>query len=287
MTTGETDWDEHVALACYCYNTGVCAATGMTPYKAVFGVEPFEAWGELDLDRVVRVPESLAQSLAVLHRQLLGKALISKARAKVPYDKNVNPISYDVGDRVLPWSIELSKREGKKVVKPWLGPYRVVTRLDNVGYELKAETGGAVVRAHANRLHRIPHCVVETGKPRDGMFQDSLRMLDQITGTEMRKNRRKKEMEGHFSVRISGSRSATWTPERYLPAAVVKLIALKEEKGKFRQGVILEWRSNRRQTLIQMIRMTMIGKSCLGKHAGILRRKRRKECYKLLRGDHR
>lgn len=44
MTTGMSDWDEDVALACFRYSTGLCTATGMSPYKAMFGAEPFEAW---------------------------------------------------------------------------------------------------------------------------------------------------------------------------------------------------------------------------------------------------
>lgn len=44
VSTGQEDWDDHVALACYTYNTGVFEATGMLPYQAIFGVDPFEAW---------------------------------------------------------------------------------------------------------------------------------------------------------------------------------------------------------------------------------------------------
>lgn len=34
VATGEVDWDEHAALACFHCNTTVCFLTGMTPYKA-------------------------------------------------------------------------------------------------------------------------------------------------------------------------------------------------------------------------------------------------------------
>lgn len=44
MNTGYSDWDEYVALGCFRYNTGVCHATGMTPYKAMFGADDFEVW---------------------------------------------------------------------------------------------------------------------------------------------------------------------------------------------------------------------------------------------------
>lgn len=42
IAAGDSDWDEHEALSCFRYNTGVCAATGMTPFQALFGVDTFE-----------------------------------------------------------------------------------------------------------------------------------------------------------------------------------------------------------------------------------------------------
>ena len=35
------DWDEHGAMACFRYNTSRQDAIGMTPYKAMFGIDPF------------------------------------------------------------------------------------------------------------------------------------------------------------------------------------------------------------------------------------------------------
>ena len=223
MATGDADWDEHIALACFRYNTGVCAATGMTPYKAVFGVDAFEAWGEVDRACFDDEPDSLAERLSLLHKELLSKAGVSRKRAKAQYDKRLNPEIYEEGDRVLLWSVKLNKEEGKKIVKPWIGPYKVTGKLGRVGYELKSEVGDKKVRVHANRLRKIPEGVVETGDPEDGMFTDSLRTLGRIAGTQVRKNKNNGQMERHFKVRISGSRAPSWTPESDLPTAVVKL----------------------------------------------------------------
>lgn len=32
VATGDSDWDEHVALGCFHYSSGVCDATEMTPH---------------------------------------------------------------------------------------------------------------------------------------------------------------------------------------------------------------------------------------------------------------
>lgn len=39
MAAGDSTWDEHVALACFRYNKGVCPANDTTLFKAVSGVE--------------------------------------------------------------------------------------------------------------------------------------------------------------------------------------------------------------------------------------------------------
>lgn len=37
-------------LRAFGYNTSPCETTGLTPFKAVFGVEEFKACSELDID---------------------------------------------------------------------------------------------------------------------------------------------------------------------------------------------------------------------------------------------
>lgn len=141
MATGEEDWDEHIALACFRYSTGLCATTGMTLYKAMFGAEAFDAWGEVDCGCFGDDPDSLAKRLALLHRQLLSKGKISRSRVKRQFDKRVNPDDYEVGERVLLWSVQISTQQGKKIFRPWLGPYIIFARIGRVGYELRAEVG--------------------------------------------------------------------------------------------------------------------------------------------------
>lgn len=68
LVTGAEDWDEHIALECMRYNTGVCTATGMSPFKAIFGVESFEAWSEVDDVCFEEKQDSLAERLSLLHK---------------------------------------------------------------------------------------------------------------------------------------------------------------------------------------------------------------------------
>ena len=110
-------------------------------------------------------------------------------RGKTQYDKVVHETVFSVGDRVLMWSTKLENDEGKKVVRPWTGPYVVKQRLGRVGYELESEVGGKRVRVHVNRLRRIGPEIVETGDPEDGVFPDNLRLFKRISACETRKCR--------------------------------------------------------------------------------------------------
>ena len=112
MTTGDSDWDEHVSLACFGYNTGVCEATGITPYKGMFGADAFEARGDTDLCLGEEEAGGLARRLSILHKELIGKAKGARNRAKTQYDKTFKERTYDIGDRVLLWSLKIGKDEG-------------------------------------------------------------------------------------------------------------------------------------------------------------------------------
>ncbi len=47
----EGDWDKHIAMACFRYNTNV-----MTPFKAIFGVDAFEL--DIEIDHQARIDEN-------------------------------------------------------------------------------------------------------------------------------------------------------------------------------------------------------------------------------------
>ncbi len=111
--------------------------------------------------------------LAQSYRSLLGKAKAARVRAASYYNQAMTETKFEPGDRVLLWSNEVASQEGKKVVKPWIGPYVVVAPLGRVGYEIKSEVGNKVARVHANRLRKIGDGVVETGDPKNGVFPDS------------------------------------------------------------------------------------------------------------------
>lgn len=189
----------------------------MTAFKAVFGVEAFQAWNEFDAACFDEEPDSLSDRLGLLHQQLYSRGRESRAQAKKEYDKRVNPVESEIGDRVLFWTIELSKAESMKILKLWIGPYKVNERLRRVGNVLESEVGRRIVRAHANRLRRTGRGFAETGEPSDGVFPDYLRTFEKISDVQWRCSPQTGKKERHFKVQVSGRRSSKWTRKSDFP----------------------------------------------------------------------
>lgn len=108
MSTWKSDWDGHGALSCPRYYTTLFFATGMTNFKAIFDMDAFKAWEELDSVSFDEEPTNLSNLLDFLHRQLRKKVHLSGPWAKKEYYKKFNPLKFKKGDRILLCSIELS-----------------------------------------------------------------------------------------------------------------------------------------------------------------------------------
>ena len=221
VSTGQDDWDNHVALACFRYNSGRNAATGVSPFEAMFGVEPFMSWGPAELARVSGEPYDLRTHLRELHASLLGRGRAARKRAASHCNATVSGIRFAIGDRVLFWSPDLAGLQGSKVAPPWLGPYVLQQAIRSTGYLLRSEQGARLARVHANRLRRITESARETGDPKDGTFPDSLPLIQKIKGV-----REVLQDDGtatrHFQVQSGGRSSPRWTREGELHEAGVR-----------------------------------------------------------------
>ena len=93
--------DNHVSLACFRYNSGKSRETGMSPYEAMFGIEPFMSWGPGELERISGEPYDLPSHLQRLHASLLRRGRTERGRAAALYNAVMRGTCFAVGDRVL------------------------------------------------------------------------------------------------------------------------------------------------------------------------------------------
>lgn len=93
LSTEESDWNQQICMEFFLYNTAVNLATGMTPYKAVFGVDAFDFDAEsgrwMALDEEPQSPEEFSKRLKDLHSELLVKGSDAGMSASKKYKKLV------------------------------------------------------------------------------------------------------------------------------------------------------------------------------------------------------
>jgi hypothetical protein len=128
--THEEDWDLRLAFAIFCCNASCNEATGVSPFCALFGVDPFEFDACLRLElRLEDEPHDVAQRLVEVHGQIYKKTMRSRAAAQVQYDKAVQMGSYAVGDRVLIYHTPGETESGRKLRVPWIALRSGIRRL--------------------------------------------------------------------------------------------------------------------------------------------------------------
>jgi len=219
VSVEENDWVQHLPMACFRYNTAVNSATGMTPYKAVFGVDAFdfdaEAGRRMAIDQEPESNEELARRLAELHWQLIQRGSKARTDAAKQYNKLANAVEFEKGDRVMVYNPRHHMEKGRKLRTPWMGPYIVQEVLTNVSYIVKSEVGLDVARVHVNRLQKYDEDICETGDPIDGVFPDSRRIIKSIIGEKIRDGKR------WFKVKHTYANGAEWVSEADLPTLIV------------------------------------------------------------------
>lgn len=150
--TIKNDWDTHLKLASFSYNTSLHEGTKFTPYELVFG-------------RIARVPsgddapgdeqnESYTSYLTDLFNKIRNaqenakRNLIAyKEKTKTRYDKKINPHNFKVGDYIF-----LLKEPLKgKLSAQYTGPYEIIQILPRCNVKLKISNSKTKI-VHMNKI---------------------------------------------------------------------------------------------------------------------------------------
>lgn len=101
----------------------------MTTYKAVLGVEEFQARGELFVACLQEEPEKILSRPDQLHQQMCSKCKEFRKTEKRKENERISLVEFNTGSRVVPYFSKLSTEKEKKVVKSWNESYKVKARL--------------------------------------------------------------------------------------------------------------------------------------------------------------
>lgn len=139
-----TNWDIILPYVTYAYNTARQSTTGYSPYYLLYAREPFTP-----LDTILPyTPDTLVQpsaaeitsraedarQLARMHTQE------SQQHQKLRYDACHLPTTYNIGDEVLLWTPLRAPGKSQKLLKQFVGPFRVVRQLSFNNYEVAPVT---------------------------------------------------------------------------------------------------------------------------------------------------
>jgi hypothetical protein len=137
--------------AMFCYNTSIHTSTAYTPYEFVFGRKPNipsafykEPEAQYNYDNYVL---DLKRMMQEAHKIARLNLITKKETNKKYYDKTINNIDVNLGDKVL--IKEHNKRN--TLSRNWTGPYEVIEVHDNENI-ITINKGRNGYRIHKNNV---------------------------------------------------------------------------------------------------------------------------------------
>ena len=156
VNKGRDDWDKHLDIVTFAYNTTLHRTTNATPFYMNHGREarvPLDILlatnPEVELSHC-EYSDKLNQRLIEAYEEAKAHADGVLRCAKQDYDRKVRSRVYEVGDHV--WL--RNDKDKSKFCKRWLGPYCVKMKLASHTYKIRALTTKKTLTVHANRLKR-------------------------------------------------------------------------------------------------------------------------------------
>jgi hypothetical protein len=142
VASHQWDWDERLPLYLLAYRASTHDTTGLTPASLVFGREL-----RLTCDLLFGVhPDKkrpttdyaadLVDHLHDIHSYVRQHLKLARDRMKTRYDKLTNSTGYQEGDSVWLYRPTRTKGKSPKLQSSWEGPYKVVTRINDVVYRI-------------------------------------------------------------------------------------------------------------------------------------------------------
>ncbi|RWS23369.1 pol polyprotein-like protein [Leptotrombidium deliense] len=153
-----TQWDEVLPYITFLHNTSYHDSTRYSPFYLIYGYEP-----KLPIDCIIEnsaknefgssVIQNISQNLQAARENAKKNILISQNKYKHYYDKNKSDFEFNVGDKCLVMYPTLVDKTNKKFEERWHGPFTVVHKLNNLNYEIQADTECAYFDCiHINKM---------------------------------------------------------------------------------------------------------------------------------------
>jgi hypothetical protein len=158
VASHQRDWDGRLHLFLLAYRASTHDTTGLTPASLVFGREL-----QLPCDLLFGTPPnkekpttdyaaSLVDLLHDIHQYARQHLKFASDRMKTRYDKLANYAGYQEGDRVWLYRPTRTKGKSPKLQSSWEGPYKIITRINDVVYRIQKSPRSRMMVIHLDRL---------------------------------------------------------------------------------------------------------------------------------------
>ncbi|CAK1601323.1 unnamed protein product [Parnassius mnemosyne] len=141
----QRDWDSHIQPFLLSYRSAVQESTSVTPAFANFGREL-----RLPADLITGIPPDAPRSITDYANDLRNK--MNDIYEHVRYDRKMNNKGFD--ESSLVWLHNPVRSKSPKLQAKWDGPYRIVTRINDVTYRIQKGVRGTPKIVHVDRLAR-------------------------------------------------------------------------------------------------------------------------------------
>ena len=134
----QDDWDMYLPLVEFIYNNAWQESIKTTPFMWNYGQHPLTPLNR-EINRChVPIAKDFAQSMSSTLQKVKKHLLIAQDRQKSYADKKRREISFEVEMQVLlsTSNIKLKTLGSRKLLPRWIGPFKIVLRMDKVAYKL-------------------------------------------------------------------------------------------------------------------------------------------------------
>nr|GEW93914.1 putative reverse transcriptase domain-containing protein [Tanacetum cinerariifolium] len=134
------NWDVHLPLAEFSYNNSYHSSIPCVPFEALYGRKCRSPvlWVEMSESSLIG-PELVQETDKVVLIKEKLKAMRDHQKSNV--DNRRKPLEFEVRDRVLlkvsPWKIVIHFEKRGKLAPRYVGPFKILERIDHVAYRLR------------------------------------------------------------------------------------------------------------------------------------------------------
>jgi len=152
-------WPDLLGTVALAYNSSVHTATGYSPHELFYSFRP-SCPLDVMVDRPAEDPAEDADSYALqaaerlqaAYKFMRGFTKRQAERMKKSYDASIRPKVFEEGAFVLLFSPKRKRGVYSRWQVTWLGPYRVIRRLNSTNYVVQKSPRSKTFIVHADRL---------------------------------------------------------------------------------------------------------------------------------------